>query len=253
MFKVKALGTFLDSFNHVSAAISPLLNNLLDTVDSARTSSDASLLRGHMYRTLHSVESPQRVPWYVPAFSLDTRLLNVDEMAGSLPGFILANIVSSGAEHSPTRTFFGTAISLCKPFFGISRVCLTGSLTVPKLRERVIGASDLLPALDAIGELDALRSLAKLRDRFGSSGWMAEFVDGGIYSLRARQMHNATLLLSGMSVANDLDIRGGMVTMLTGANSGGKTTVVTGILQNQILAQLGSAVAAQDMTLTVAD
>jgi DNA mismatch repair ATPase MutS len=43
------------------------------------------------------------------------------------------------------------------------------------------------------------------------------------------------------------------VVILTGPNSGGKSTIATGLLQNQVLAQLGTKVVADQASLTVAD
>ncbi|MEY4669267.1 MAG: hypothetical protein RL518_1966 [Pseudomonadota bacterium] len=121
------------------------------------------------------------------------------------------------------------------------------------LRQRISAIHNLGEALNAVGKLDALLSLAALPDRFGSDGCYPDLGDGSQFFMQCRSIHNPVLYLKGASIGNDFECTGGTPRLLTGPNSGGKTTLVTSIFESQILAQLGTAVPALQYEATVTD
>ena len=54
-------------------------------------------------------------------------------------------------------------------------------------------------------------------------------------------------------VPNDVQMNGTRLSFISGPNSGGKTTICKSIVQNQLLAQIGSYVVAEKATINIAD
>ena len=252
--ELRAIGALLDQFTPIDGATSPLMRELLGAIRVVRSSPDSPLLDGAVRRSITGVHPPGALPWYIPRFYMSGGLLNVEVPLYGLATFLASEAITKGTLVSAA---YSTAANnaVCSAFgaYLIARAFLAGDRMQPKLRSRVGGVEGLFGALDAVGELDALLSLSKLPEKFGDKGSWPSFIEGESYALTAREMHHPVLVEAGGSVGNVIHLRGGRANVLTGPNSGGKTTIVTGILQNQILAQLGTVVAARNMTVTVAD
>ena len=106
----------------------------------------------------------------------------------------------------------------------------------------------------AIGILDELMSFAGLMDRFGSQVSLPTVVDAPQHIFKARDLRNPLLCsMKPHVVGNDVVLEHGRPFFITGPNSGGKTTFAKGVLQNQVLAQMGAPVFAQDAVIAIAD
>jgi MutS domain V len=73
-------------------------------------------------------------------------------------------------------------------------------------------------------------------------------------SLSARGLYDASLALSldhASAVGNDVDADGKQLIMITGANQGGKSTLLRGVGQAQLMMQAGMFVAAESFTASV--
>ncbi|MFM1846854.1 MAG: hypothetical protein RL417_328, partial [Pseudomonadota bacterium] len=252
--ELKAIGNLLDRFTAIEGAAAPLIRDLFGAVREVRSSAESPLLDGSVRRGVTGVHPPGGLPWYEPRFCLSGGAINVEVPVITAATLLTSHAITSGDIVAASQIVpLNNALYLTFGGYLTLRSFLAGDRMLPKLRARVQEVDGLFRALDAIGELDALLTLAELPERFGERGSWPQFVEGENYTLSAQEMHHPVLLLEGGSVGNDVEIRGGCTNVLTGPNSGGKTTVVTAILQNQILAQLGTAVAAREMRVTVAD
>lgn len=252
--ELKAFGTFLDPFTEIEGVESPLLRDLVGTIRGVRRSGESTMLDGEVQRTLRGVHSPGELPWYMPRICMNGGIVNREVPLVAAATFVASEAIISGAIVAPEAAHSLNAVLWnCMAGYLVVRTFLTSESMQPKLRERIGAIEGLYAALDAVGELDALLTLADLPEQFGSKGSWPHLIAGETYSLRAKGMHHPVLVAEGGSVGNDIRIDGGRAHVLTGPNSGGKTTIVTSILQNQILAQLGTVVAAHEMTVTVAD
>jgi DNA mismatch repair ATPase MutS len=135
----------------------------------------------------------------------------------------------------------------------MARGFIMTSKTQLKLQERVTKIPEVLKAVDALGKLDALLALARFEERLGAQGCHPELREGSPFRASYTGMRNPVVALETGCVPNDIEVGRGKVVILTGPNSGGKSTIATGLLQNQVLAQLGTKVVADQASLTVAD
>lgn len=143
-----------------------------------------------------------------------------------------------------TNTFTGSA-----SFFSVTgRVLAAG-----KLMKKVAG--EFIPALEVAGELDAYLSVAKLYKEFANKRVhisFAEFIESDSPYLEARNFWNP-LVDPEVVVANDLVLganeRPNNV-ILTGPNTGGKSTVIKGIILNVLFAQTFGMAFADKLVLT---
>ena len=115
-------------------------------------------------------------------------------------------------------------------------------------------------AYDAVGEIDLLISLSEAWQVLRENGHATVFpaIEGAdVYTFQAEGLKNPLLAFEvGRQVVGntiEFDGRPGSFTFLTGPNSGGKSTLSKAIVQNQVLAQIGSPVVAERAAMTIAD
>jgi hypothetical protein len=142
-----------------------------------------------------------------------------------------------------TNTFTGEASS----FSRLGRVLVAETLT----REV---KNELRDALEAAGKLDALLSMTKLMREFKDKRvhyCFVEFTDNSLPSVALNEFWNP-LVNPEVVVTNNvlLDDSTARNMILTGPNTGGKSTVIKGITLNIVLAQTFGIAAAQSMRLT---
>lgn len=251
MSRFKALGVLLDIFQSLPTASTPIIERLLTSVRALSSSEDRDLLHGAVRKSVFGpIYSPKEAPWYVPTFSAHSGAISFDNIATSWFA-ILATL--SGSAHIPFLTVSPLKLATAQTCLSLFRRHKLGPQFREEVSQRVSKIPGLFEALDAIGELDALLALSKLPERFPTTSCFPELTASETFSFSATTIHNPCQALSGRSVANDFELKGGTVSILTGPNSGGKSTLSTAIFQNQILAQLGTCIPAESASMTVAD
>lgn len=109
-----------------------------------------------------------------------------------------------------------------------------------------------------LASLDCLQSLAAACSSFGTSCFPDFVEDNGnvpvcrLIEARHPVMERAIVLRGGSFVPNDIVMRN-PVSIITGPNSGGKSTVLRTVAVSAILAQMGCKVPAQSATLSIMD
>jgi DNA mismatch repair ATPase MutS len=141
--------------------------------------------------------------------------------------------------------------------------CLLIASALPKILssrggERFIKAvskSSLAAGFDLIGELLALKALADFDRRTEVMGWKhPDLIESPGYRMEAKGLRHPLLELKGTSVVpNDVKIDAGTPTVITGINSGGKSTLVTSIFLNQLLLQNGLRIPVDSASVAIAD
>lgn len=251
MTKVKALGKLIDLFTSVAPANSKTLTDHLSTLQTLNSSHYRELLHGHVRKSvLGPIYAPKEAPWYEPTFSAHSGPFSFDKLAlGPVTtlGLCFAN------RYFPISESSIPLLVLAHGAVGLFRRELTGQKFMDPLRERISSIPGLFNALDSIGELDALLALSKLPERFSSPHCFPRLVDSPRYTFTATSLHNPCQVMLGRSIPNDITLNGGTIEILTGPNSGGKSTLSTALFQTQILAQLGTCIPAESATMSVAD
>jgi DNA mismatch repair ATPase MutS len=118
---------------------------------------------------------------------------------------------------------------------------------------RLLQSEPILKIIDAIGELDALLAIAHFNERFADSSVWPEFIVGDRYRLEAKGLKAPCIQAAGSCVANDVILQGGRPLIITGPNSAGKSTLLSAITHNHILAQIGAKVIAEHFCSTIID
>lgn len=254
--RISSLGKLLRSIENCPRPESPVLQLAFDDVKTALNSPEREILDGKAVVGLGSVGTRPSTPWYKPTFRVTGNLFNMEEhpvlatVALSV-GVNLAALTAPAAADIVKLAMQPLTATACLLMF--ARGFIVTSKTDLKLQERVTRMPELLKAVDAIGRLDALLALAKFETRLGSSGCHPELRQSSTFRASYRSMRNPVVDLEKVCVPNDIEVGNGKVVILTGPNSGGKSTIATGLMQNQVLAQLGTKVFADHASLTVAD
>lgn len=164
----------------------------------------------------------------------------------------LLKVITAGHDRSSFVSLSGAFLTaLCLSIVYVNLFRAGFSSLKEKIRE-----SPQAEIPDLIGELDAMCALADLRDRAKQQEWVEPtLVQADRCSLSYKGIRNPTLELvsPGSNTKNDFQLNSGALACFTGPNSGGKSTLCLAIAQNQILAQLGIPVCADEATLSVVD
>lgn len=134
-------------------------------------------------------------------------------------------------------------------FFSLSGRVLAAFAAMEKQKEQFV------PLFQALGEVDACLSIAKLYKKFQHQRVVYSFANYQEQSkplLQLQQFWNP-LVDSNVVVPNDLALGAqapGRNMILTGANTGGKSTILKAIMINILFAQTLTIVPAQSLTIT---
>lgn len=251
MIKLKALGKLVDLFTALPQATSQTITDHISNLRALASSDDGGILHGHVQRGVFGpLYAPGEAPWYEPTFAMHSGSISFDKIA-------LSNVTTAGllffGKHLPISESAVRYVAAAQVGLLLLRRSKTGPQLTQEAREKVSSIPKLFDALDAIGELDALLALSKLPERIPTPSCFPQLVESPRYTFTATNLHNPCQALTGHSVPNDLSVSGGTVMILTGPNSGGKSTLSTALFQNQILAQLGTCIAAEAARMSVAD
>ncbi len=113
---------------------------------------------------------------------------------------------------------------------------------------------NLRRGIEALGKIDELLSFYEYSKTMGEDMVLPTVTRADRHYFVAKKVRNPVLAKGKPDfVTNDVDLSGKRMVIITGANSGGKTTYCKTIAQMQILAQMGCYVSAEEAELSVAD
>jgi DNA mismatch repair ATPase MutS len=108
--------------------------------------------------------------------------------------------------------------------------------------------------IDALGMIDELLSFYEYSKAMGEDMVLPTVIQADKHYFVAKKVRNPVLAKGNPDyVPNDVTMNGQKLTIITGANSGGKTTYCKTIAQMQLLAQIGCYVPAEEAELSIAD
>jgi hypothetical protein len=215
------------------------------------------MMQGAIYRTMHGLQSagevspltpkvkfiPRRfTPWLLagPLVALAPHLQDKIGLAGLLPPLVAHIGYAWTGIHLLYCLFFKPArdtFNFIEPF-----------------RERCIGDDIFNRALDVFGMLDELLSFDTFAGELSHPTTLPRVADEDHHAFEAVGMTNPVLAVANEAfVPNAIQLNGVRSTFISGPNSGGKTTICKSIAQNQLLAQAGGYVLAQEATINIAD
>jgi DNA mismatch repair ATPase MutS len=108
--------------------------------------------------------------------------------------------------------------------------------------------------LEAMARIDELLSFHRYSEAMGPSMVIPTVGESGNHYFVAKGVRNPTTAKGNSHhVPNDVSLNGQRLTIITGSNSGGKTTICKTIAQMQLLGQIGCYVPAREAEMRLAD
>jgi len=226
---------------------SPYVKVLVEDIQSIDGKRVFDLIKGPVYKTLRGLKTKKEAQLYTPRIKFTLRSLKPTltiPYAALLvlvffpPWQLLAPLGLVGY----TPILYGLPQAFDKRYF------------VSPLREIYREDSDVSRGIEALGMLDELLSFHEYSKAMGKDTVLPTVTDADTHHFVARKLRNPILAKTSKDfVSNDVDLKEQRLTIITGANSGGKTTYCKTIAQAQLLAQIGCYVPAEDMEASIAD
>ncbi len=131
---------------------------------------------------------------------------------------------------------------------------LDHKLFLNPLRELYLKDEGLQKAVDALGRLDEMLSFSKYAHATSGSMVLPAVTDASSHYLVVKNARNPVIAKSDPKfVPNDVSLNGQHLTLITGPNSGGKTTYCVTAAQLQLLGQIGCYLPADHAEMSIAD
>ncbi|MCF6290589.1 MAG: hypothetical protein L3J03_06305 [Desulfobacterales bacterium] len=234
------------------------LDSLLRQIASFGESPVSELVRKPTYRTIRGVVSRREKGFFTPALRFRPGRISGGSVGPAIPSILAVGAGWTGllkpmmAESLALLTGGGIVIGMLygavvKPIFDQDTALLP-------LRKRFLQSNRFGSAMEAVAGLDEIISFSEFRRNIPHPTVIPEFTDIERHYFIATGMKNPVLAKNDPDyVGSDVSIDGQGVTFITGPNSGGKTTYCKGVIQNQILGQIGAPVVATRARMNIAD
>lgn len=218
------------------------------------------LLAGPAFRTFSGIRSRSERGNLTPAWSFHPSHLDIGSLWPFLPGiFFGAAWLSSSAllRQSLVRTLFLStswlgAVGLAYGWF--LKPILDFDTAFLPIRQRLLESEAFGSVIEAIARLDEMTSFVAYVDKMPYPTVLPTVTNAATHHFVARGVRNPIIALKDQNyVANDVNMVDQKIIFITGPNSGGKTTYCKTIVQNQILAQIGCPVVAEEASVNIAD
>lgn len=246
---------FLGELSKIESRIghysSKYLENLTQDIEMIDSSRVLKLIRGPLYRTRHGLRHSSEIstPFRV---KFSNRLIKPEIVVpiGVVPILAYAfggNLFAWGVSASTLvfqlpMFYYWTVPPLDKRFF------------INPLGELLRNSEEVKVALHAVGKIDEALTFSLYGERLGSHAVVPELQESKSYFMSAKGLVNSALFSKIPDfVPNDVELGDERLTIITGPNSGGKTTYCKTIAQTQLLAQMGCVVPAESAKMSIAD
>lgn len=241
----------------IPRAETPYLQTLMSNLHAYRESSVDQMMNGSVYRTFKGLKSHKEVGFFTPKQKFVPRRLSKWLLAGPAIAAAPHALAASGFEPSlsPLLLPIGLAWTGIYAFYGlfIKPVRDTGNFIEP-FRTRCINDKAFGRTIDAFGMIDALLSCCQFAAEWPQAAALPMVTDEDHHFFEATNLKNPVIANDNPDfVPNNVHMRGVHLTFISGPNSGGKTTICKSIVQNQLLAQMGSYVLAEKAAINIAD
>lgn len=244
-------------------AESPYCRELIEKIRGFNDSEIYKLMRGPIYKTFSGLQPKEDVKFYTPRMRFRPWLfnyLNSSPIISSIAaiGALTSGILTPEMIHSIPGL---TELLVTSPAWTLCSLVYTSQLkptfdfhnSVVPLLSKAYSSQPLMNTIDAIGRLDELQSFIAFSKKSPFPTVLPEITNDRRHHFSAVNMRNPVLAAEMENfVPNDIDLKEPL-TFLTGPNSGGKSTIIRSIVQNQILGQIGCFVAADKAIINHAD
>ncbi len=262
---VKANKTLVNAIKSIPAPESKYLQYLSNSIKEFGDTELYSLIRGPIYRTFKGLKSKENINFLTPVWKFAPRRVSFPNSAPLMQVLLLSILEAKGMVAAYQFKFIPTNLNewlLSSVVFGAIAGLLGMAFIKPgldeitaldPLKEKMKKDESYKTALDSLGKLDELLSFYKYGKEMPVDVVIPTVTDDNNHYFSAKNVRNPILAKDPQFIQNDVNLNRTSLTVITGPNSGGKTTYCKTIAQNQILAQSGSYVVASEASINIAD
>jgi hypothetical protein len=234
------------------------LDSLFKSIASFTGSATRSMLLGPVFRTWDGVKSRQEIGVFTPALRFHPHRLGFGSLWPAFPGlaFGVAWLFGLMDPVVAKALCLGTSWFSVVGFIygGVLKPMIDYETAILPVRQRLIDSNRFAAAIESVAAIDELMSFVGFSKAMPHPTVLPEITNEETHFFVAKNLRNPIIAKDDKGfVANDVNLAGARMTFVTGPNSGGKTTFCKTIVQNQILAQIGSPVVASGAMINMAD
>lgn len=223
------------------------LSFLLKDVNSFTREEPYHFMRGPVYRTFLGLRSKEQRNVF-----LTPRWRYYPYPSWTFPPLLACAFLTKGDLTPYQASFMAMGILMGGIYTIMLKDILDVGTVIEPLTKKVNNHPRFQESMDSIGKIDELLSFYKFGKNFPNDVTIPKMTDDPIHSFVAKELRNPTLGIPEF-VPNNISLKETYLNTITGPNSGGKTTICKSVVQNQILAQIGSYVTAKDATINITD
>jgi DNA mismatch repair ATPase MutS len=234
------------------------LDSLFKSILSFNGSAARSLVKGPVLRTLHGVLSRAEKKFFTPSWRFSPRRFGLGAVVPALPGIYFGLAWIFGLLHPGfAKAMFMLTCWLSAVGVGYAALLkpmIDYETAILPVRKRLLDSNSFASAIEGVAAIDELLSFVQYSEGMIHPTVIPEVTNESSHFFVARDLRNPIQAAADENfVGNDVELTSARMSFVTGPNSGGKTTYCKSIVQNQILAQIGSPVVASAAMINMAD
>ncbi len=244
---MKFFENMVDGVKDLPSVESPYIGILVEDIRNIDKKRVFELIKGPVYKTFEGIKAKKEVQIYTPRIKFTLRSF---KPALTIPyGALFLSMYFESL-----RFIAALAVAAYSPIMYGYPQSFDSKYFITPLREIYKNDPNLSRGIEALGMIDELLSFYEYSKAMGDDMVLPTINRASKHYLIAKNVRNPILAKANQDyVPNDVNINGQKLTIITGSNSGGKTTYCKTIAQMQLLAQIGCYVPAEEAELSIAD
>jgi DNA mismatch repair protein MutS len=239
--------SMVEDVKDLSYLESPYIKILLEDIKNVDGTRAYELIKGPVYRTLKGLRTRKEVGLFTPRVKFTLR--SIKPTLAILFAAIALPMAYGPVQLTATYVFLAYNV-----FFWGYPDRFDREHFINPLREIYKDDADLARGIQALGLLDELLSFYEYSKSVNGDVVLPTVTAAKKHFFTAKNARNPILAKGDPDfVPNDIDLHEQKLLIITGANSGGKTTYCKTIAQMQLLAQIGCYVPAEEAQISIAD
>ncbi|MCW4019931.1 MAG: DNA mismatch repair protein MutS, partial [Candidatus Bathyarchaeota archaeon] len=237
----------VEGVNDIPRPESAYIRMLLEEIRNIDETRVFKLIKGPVYKTFEGLRTRKEVKIYTPRIKFTLRSI---KPTLAIPYAVLALLMA----FEPVQFLAMYAFLGYSAFFWGYTDLFDRKYFMSPLRAIYKSDADLGRGVQSLGMLDELLSFYEYSKSMKGATVLPKVTDADKHYVLAKNARNPILAKGNPNyVPNDVNMDGERLGIITGANSGGKTTYCKTIAQMQLLAQIGCYVPAEETELSIAD
>ena len=244
---MKFFENMVDGVKNLSGIESPYLAILVEDIRNIDEKRVFDVIKGPVYKAFGGIKTKKEVRIYTPRIKFTLRSFK-PTLAIPYAALFLSmyfepmRFIAAFAAIAYTPIMYGYPEWFDRKHF------------ISPLREMYKEDPNISRGIEALGKIDELLSFHEYSEDMGEDMVLPTITRASNHYFVAKNIRNPILAKENPDyVPNDVNINGQKSTIITGSNSGGKTTYCKSIAQMQLLAQIGCYVPAKEAELSIAD